>query len=79
MHETLEPGGIARRLLLRRAFGAGVVVLIGSRAGMAAAAEAAGDHRQLHLLADAIDREGRQHGDVVEPRRYSRTASSARR
>ena len=31
MNDTLEPGGIARRLLLRRAFGAGAVVLIGSR------------------------------------------------
>ena len=40
MNETLEPGGIARRLLLRRAFGAGVVVLIGGRAGCMAAAEA---------------------------------------
>ena len=36
----MEPGGIARRLLLRRALGAGVVVLIGSRARMAVATEA---------------------------------------
>jgi plastocyanin len=41
MHETLEPGGSARRRLLRHAFGAGAVVLIGSRAGVVAAAEAA--------------------------------------
>jgi plastocyanin len=38
MTETLEPGGFARRLLLRRALGAGMVAMIGSR--MAAAAEA---------------------------------------
>jgi plastocyanin len=38
MNETLEPGGFARRLLLRRALAAGVVAAIGSR--MAAAAEA---------------------------------------
>ena len=38
MTETLEPGGFARRLLLRRALGAGAVAMIGSR--MAAAAEA---------------------------------------
>ena len=39
MNETLEPGGIARRLLLRRALGAGIVVAIGSRAAAAADAE----------------------------------------
>ena len=33
MNETLEPGGIARRLLLRRVLGAGIVVAIGSRRG----------------------------------------------
>ena len=38
MNGMLEPGGIARRLLLRRALGAGAVVVIGSR--MAAAADA---------------------------------------
>lgn len=38
MSEGLEPGGRARRLLLRRALGAGVVVLIG-HARRAAAAE----------------------------------------
>ena len=38
MNEMLEPGGFARRLLLRRALGAGIVVAIGSR--MAAAADA---------------------------------------
>ena len=36
MNETLEPGGIARRLLLRRALGAGIVVVIGSRVAAAA-------------------------------------------
>jgi plastocyanin len=41
MNRTLEPGGSARRLLLRRVFGAGAAVLIGSRAGMVVAAEAA--------------------------------------
>jgi plastocyanin len=40
MNGTLEPGGIARRLLLRRVFSAGVVVLISSRARRAAAADA---------------------------------------
>ena len=39
MIETLEPGGIARRLLLRRALGAGIVVVIGSRTAEAADAE----------------------------------------
>ena len=39
MSEILEPGGIARRLLLRRALGTGIVVVIGSR--MAAAADGA--------------------------------------
>ena len=38
MTELLRSGGIARRLLLRRMVGAGVVVVIGSR--MAAAADA---------------------------------------
>ena len=40
MDETLEPGGIARRLLLRRALGAGVVVVIAARAYAAAAEDA---------------------------------------
>jgi plastocyanin len=39
MNETLEPGGLARRLLLRRAFGASIVVAIGSRAARAADAQ----------------------------------------
>ncbi len=38
MSEILEPGGIARRLLLRRVLGTGAVLVIGSR--MAAAADA---------------------------------------
>ncbi|HSZ88722.1 MAG TPA: cupredoxin family copper-binding protein [Acetobacteraceae bacterium] len=38
MSEILEPGGIARRLLLRRVVGTGITVAIGSR--MAVAAEA---------------------------------------
>ena len=38
MTEMLEPGGFARRLLLRRALGVGVAAAIGGR--MAAAAEA---------------------------------------
>ena len=54
MNEILEPGGIARRLLLRRALGAASWCVIG--AGMAAADDARGDDRQLHLLADAADR-----------------------
>ena len=32
MDDLMQPGGIARRLLLRRALGAGVVVLISARA-----------------------------------------------
>jgi plastocyanin len=40
MNVTSDPGGIARRLLLRRVFGAGVVVLIGSRVRAAAEREA---------------------------------------
>ena len=36
MNETLEPGGSARRLLLRRALGAGIVVVISSRFARAA-------------------------------------------
>ena len=39
MNEMLQPGGIARRLLLRRALGASVVVLIAGGAHRAAAAE----------------------------------------
>ena len=39
MNEMLEPGGIARRLLLRRALGAGIVVVIGSRTAAAADAQ----------------------------------------
>ena len=38
MNAMLEPGGLARRLLLRRAFG--VAVLIGGASRMASAAEA---------------------------------------
>ncbi len=38
MNETLEAGGIARRLLLRRIVGTGIVMVIGNR--MAAAADA---------------------------------------
>jgi amicyanin len=37
MDDLMQPGGIARRLLLRRALGAGVVVLISARAFAAAA------------------------------------------
>jgi amicyanin len=40
MSETLQPGGFARRLLLRRALGAGVVVVIAGRVGAAKAADA---------------------------------------
>ena len=36
MIETLEPGGIARRLLLRRVLGAGMVIAVGSRTAKAA-------------------------------------------
>jgi plastocyanin len=39
MNEMLEPGGFARRLLLRRALGAGIVVVIGSRTASAADAQ----------------------------------------
>jgi len=39
MIETLEPGGIARRLLLRRVLGAGMVIAIGSRTAKAADTE----------------------------------------
>jgi plastocyanin len=39
MIETLEPSGIARRLLLRRVLGAGMVIAIGSRTAKAADAE----------------------------------------
>jgi plastocyanin len=38
MNETLQPGGIARRLVLRRALGTGIAMVIASR--MAAAADA---------------------------------------
>jgi plastocyanin len=40
MTDKPEPGGCARRFLLRRAVGVGVVVLIGARAHKAAAQEA---------------------------------------
>jgi len=36
MHEMPEPGGIARRLLLRRTLGTGIMILIGSRVAAAA-------------------------------------------
>jgi len=39
MNETLGPGGCARRALLRRVLGAGIVVAIGSRAAVAADAQ----------------------------------------
>jgi plastocyanin len=39
MYGTLGPGALARRLLLRRALGAGIVMAIGSRAAGAADAE----------------------------------------
>jgi plastocyanin len=39
MNEPLGPGGIARRLLLGRALGTGIVVAIGSRAWAAANAQ----------------------------------------
>jgi plastocyanin len=39
MSEILEPGGIARRLLLRRVFGTGIMVVIGSRMAVAADAQ----------------------------------------
>ena len=39
MHEMLEPGGIARRLLLRRVLGVGIVAAIASRAAEAADAQ----------------------------------------
>ncbi len=37
MNERLEPGGMARRLLLHRVLGTGIVVVIGSRMSAAAA------------------------------------------
>ena len=43
MNGTLGPGGLARRLLLRRALGVGIVVAIGSRA---ADGGGCGDHRR---------------------------------
>jgi plastocyanin len=39
MSEIWESGGIARRLLLRRALGTGIVVVIGSRMAVAADAQ----------------------------------------
>ena len=36
MNEALEPGGIARRLLLRRVLGTGIVFVIGGRMAVAA-------------------------------------------
>jgi plastocyanin len=42
MTDKLEPGGCARRSLMRRALGASVVVLISTRAFVVAAAENAG-------------------------------------
>jgi plastocyanin len=39
MNEIWEPGGIARRLLLRRVLGIGIVVVIGSRMAVAADAQ----------------------------------------
>ena len=39
MSEILEPGGIARRLLLRRVLGTGIMVVIGSRMAVAADAQ----------------------------------------
>ena len=70
MNEMLEPGGNARRLLLRRALG--VVVLIGAGARLAVAvAGTRGDRRQFHLRANAADGEGWRHRDLGEPRRHS--------
>jgi plastocyanin len=39
MNETLEPGAFARRLLLRRALGAGIVLSLSTRLAAAADAE----------------------------------------
>ncbi len=39
MSEILEPGGIARRRLLRRVLGTGIMVVIGSRMAVAADAQ----------------------------------------
>ena len=39
MNKTLEPGGIARRLLLRRMLGGGVVLAIGGRSASAEGGE----------------------------------------
>lgn len=36
MNQTLRPGTLARRLLLRRALGTGIVLVIGSRTAVAA-------------------------------------------
>jgi amicyanin len=44
MHELLVPGGLARRRLLRRALGVGIVVMIGSRSAAAADAEVVVDN-----------------------------------
>ena len=44
MNGTLGPGGLARRLLLRRALGVGIVMAIGSRA--VADGGGCGDHRR---------------------------------
>ena len=44
MSETLDPGGTARRLLLRRVLGTGIVIVIGCRMAVAADAQVAIDN-----------------------------------
>ena len=79
MDEMLEPGGFARRLLLRRA-------LERKRGGAARTAgvrgcggRASGGDRQLHLLADPADGEGRRDRDVDESRRHATQRGLSRR
>ena len=68
MIETLEPGGIARRLLLRRVLGAGMVIAIGSRTAKAADAEVVIDN--FTFAPTPAEGEGRHDRHLGQPRRH---------
>ena len=68
MSEILEPGGIARRLLLRRVLGTGIMVVIGSH--MAAAADMQVVIDNFTFSPTPLQVKAGTDGDMGQPRRH---------
>ena len=68
MNGISQPGGIARRPLLRRALGTGVVLVIGSRMAVAADAQVVIDN--FTFVPTPLKVKAGTHRDMGEPRRH---------